>query len=77
MILPILKHALDALASAVGVALAMLDAANVITLLIVTYWVLRIYELPVVQRWLARGRSAPSQEGAAAPAQKGAAHDLD
>jgi len=54
MILPTLKHALDALASAAGVACAMLSAANVITLLIITYWTLRIYELPVVQGWLRR-----------------------
>lgn len=61
MILPILKHALDALASAAGVACALLSAANIITLLIVTYWMLRIYELPTVQRWL--GRKAPDQNG--------------
>ncbi len=66
MILPTLKHALDALASVAGVACAMVSAANVITLLIVTYWTLRIYELPVVQGWLRRKPpvdSAPAQGG--------------
>lgn len=61
MIPPILKHALDALASAVGIACAMVSAVNVITLLTAIYWTLRIYELPIVQRWLARkgaGRGA-------------------
>lgn len=54
MIPPILKHALDALASAVGIACAMVSAMNVITLLTVIYWTLRIYELPTVQRWISR-----------------------
>lgn len=57
MILPVLKHALDALASAVTIACAMVSATNIITLLIITYWTLRIYELPVVQGWLGRNAS--------------------
>lgn len=68
MIPPILKHALDALASAVGIACAMVSAVNVITLLTAIYWTLRIYELPVVQRWVARltpARNAAHNEGGA------------
>ncbi|WJS97842.1 hypothetical protein [Novosphingobium humi] len=67
MIPPILKHALDALASAVGIACAMVSAVNVITLLTAIYWTLRIYELPIVQRWAARLKVA----------RKGAGHGAD
>ncbi|WDF71480.1 hypothetical protein [Novosphingobium sp. KACC 22771] len=71
MIPPILKHALDALASAIGIACAMVSAMNVITLLTVIYWTLRIYELPTVQRWISRLHAA--RDGAPA----GGANDAD
>jgi hypothetical protein len=53
---PLLKHALDALASVAGALLAMANMVNVVSLLTLIWWTLRIYETPTVQRWLKRGQ---------------------
>ncbi|WP_317973692.1 hypothetical protein [Novosphingobium pituita] len=53
---PALRHVLDALASAVGIMFAMANTVNVVTLLTVIWWVLRIFEMATVQRLLRRFR---------------------
>jgi hypothetical protein len=50
-----LKHVIDVLASLVAVALAKVSMVNIVSLLTLIWWTLRIYETPTVQRWLGRG----------------------
>lgn len=59
---PTVRHLLDAIASVVGVAFAMANTVNVVTLLTVIWWVLRIFETPTVQRILRRFRKETPHE---------------
>jgi hypothetical protein len=59
---PALRHVLDALASLVGIMFAMANTVNVVTLLTVIWWVLRIFEMATVQRLLRRFRKDTPDE---------------
>lgn len=48
------RSLIDALATAAGVAFAWATPANIVTVLTVIWWVLRIYETPTVQRRVRR-----------------------
>ncbi|WP_343611115.1 hypothetical protein [Novosphingobium sp.] len=51
---PILKHALDALASAVAAAFAYAGEVNIVTACAVVYWAIRIFETRTVRRWFGK-----------------------
>lgn len=53
---PVLKYAFDALATAVGIACALVSAVNIVSVLAGVWWALRIYETATVQRWLRKDR---------------------